>query len=80
MEANGNTHDKPPAALTVVWDDKHKRVSLQFSQAEFQTWEFVLAVLHMAQIQAEDNKRLAQMADLQRQAQQQQAVRNLLRH
>ncbi len=65
-----NGHAKPPPRLVVEWLAEHQVVNLQFTPADFRTWDFVLAVLDMARQKAEQQQRLALGAALQHQMEQ----------
>ena len=60
-------------ALAIGWDADKQQVLLDFNPEHFRTWDFVLALLQMAQRKAETQLRSQQvqaMAEAQQQAQQ----------
>lgn len=71
--------DRKIPVIAVAWDEKKQIVGIQFDKAEFRTWDFVIAVLDMAKAQADQHRRMAQIAAMQQQAVEQQAVSSLLR-
>lgn len=68
---NGQQAPGDPALkniLKVHWDPQAQAATLEFDPTVFRSWEFVEAVLAMAGKFAEQRKREAYMAALQRQA------------
>lgn len=57
-----------PCILQVVWNPDTQQVALKFESSEFRTWEFVQAILHQASLVADENRKLALMAEAQKQA------------
>lgn len=66
-EDNGGPKQLP--AIMVGWNAESQTVHLAFDNQQFKTWDFVITLLEMAKLQAEDKKRMAVMANLQQQSQ-----------
>lgn len=62
--------------LTLTYDAESQLVRLDFDPLQFRTWDFVIAALEMAKMEAERRKKFKEAEALMRQAeaQQQQAA------
>lgn len=65
LHANGAIKKLP--ALAIGFDAEAQRVHLQFEPADFKTWDMILGVLKMAEVEAQSQRQIALMANLQRQ-------------
>ena len=77
-ELNGKT-ELPHVKL--VWDSAKQAVDLEFNPAEFQNWDFVMAILDMAKQKVEYAKKMTQaqaMQQAQNQAIRDRAIRGKL--
>ncbi len=72
---NGGPKQLP--AIAIGWNAEAQIVEIQFDPAHFKTWDFVIALLDMAKLQAENNRRLAQLRAMQQQSQDE-AIRKAL--
>lgn len=72
-----------PNTIELTFDPERKLVGLKFDNASFPSWDFVLGVIRMAEISAENLMRQTMAVNMQRaameQAQMQGVVRNLKR-
>lgn len=64
-EENGGL--KKPTII-IEWDADRQQAVVSFDSTQFKTWEFVLAVIEMAKLHAETNRRVAEVMNIQRQA------------
>ena len=55
-----------PTTIKVLWDAETQSVGLQFEQAEFRNWDFVVGVLNMAMDQAKAMRAMCQAANMQK--------------
>jgi hypothetical protein len=75
--------DIKKARIEVLWDHGRQKVGLKFDTADFVTWDFIIAILEMAKMEAESQRKIAQMVAMQRQidmAQQDEALRRKIGH
>ena len=77
MELNGSP-DKIPA-LVLGWDEKTQCVHLNFDNKQFRNWDFILAVLKMATLQAETQQKMSQVRAMQQQAMEQAAANEVMK-
>ncbi len=52
--------------LAIGWDEATQNVHLGFNADQFRTWEFVIAVLEMAKMKAQEAQRMSALARLQK--------------
>lgn len=64
----------PKRTITLTLDQDRQHVDVTFDASQFLTWDYVLAILEMARLKAEQSKRYAEMAQLQRQMREQAQV------
>lgn len=63
MDPEPKTNGQPAKVpeIKIGWDAEHQSIGLSFDTKEFKTWEFVLAVLKMAERRAEQEAEVARM-------------------
>lgn len=76
-EEPGNGTLKKPT-LIIEWDAEKQQAQVSFDSQQFKTWEFVLAVIEMAKLQSETNRRVAEVMSIQKQAAESARVRAIL--
>jgi len=71
-------NDKPPEqpaelpTIKIIWNPETQSVSVSFPTKEFKNWDFVCAVVEMAKVQCEDQRKQVLLANMQRQMMEQQ--------
>lgn len=55
-------------AITIQWNPEDQDVEVGFDAKAFKNWDFVAAILHIAQAKVETQRRLVLAANMQQQA------------
>lgn len=67
LHTNGNPVAKQLPAVAIGWDAENQKIQLQFDNKQFKTWDMLIAVFELAKLEAQSQRQIALMANLQRQ-------------